>query len=526
MSIDLKEKFFGVKNLFVNLLPEELIEHTIIKNQGYLSDKGALCIRTGQFTGRAPLDRFIVMDDLTRDSIDWGSINQPLDGYYYTQIKEKLIRYFKGKDLYIRDAVTGADPEIQLKVRVYSEYPWSSLFVYNMFLRRESRDIGHFEPDWQVFNAPGFEADPETDGTRQKNFAILNFTEKTILIGGTGYTGEIKKGIFTVMNFFLPGMNALPMHCSANVGKYGNTAIFFGLSGTGKTTLSANPERMLIGDDEHGWSDHGIFNFEGGCYAKCIDLSEEKEPDIYRAIRHGAMLENIVFIDGTREPDYTDDSITPNTRASYPIQHIKNAVTPSIGDHPQHIFFLTADAFGVLPPISRLNPGQAMYHFLSGYTAKVAGTEEGIIEPAATFSTCFGAPFMPLPPTVYADMLGKKMRKFNTKIWLVNTGWTGGPYGVGSRINLKFTRAIIRAALRGELNHAGYHQMEIFKVEIPNYINSIPTTVLTPRNTWTDKQAYDKRLKFLAQEFQRNFIRFSDKATEETKQCAPQITPD
>ncbi len=511
-----------VKTAYWNLTPEELVEHSLCAKHGVLSDSGALCIRTGKFTGRSPLDRFIVKDTVTDKLVDWGQINFPFQAEHFDQLHEKMVTYLAEKDVYVRDACACADDSYRLRLRLVSEYPWSNQFAYNMFLRPTAEDLQTFSPEWQIICAPGFEADPEVDGTRQKNFAILNFTKKLILIGGTGYTGEIKKGIFSVLNFVLPiEHHVLSMHCSANVGKDGDTAIFFGLSGTGKTTLSADPERPLIGDDEHGWSDKGVFNFEGGCYAKCIDLSEEKEPEIYHAIRHHAILENIGFLPGTRTPDFADDSITQNTRVSYPIYHIDNAVTPSCGGVPTNIFFLTCDAFGVLPPISRLDPGQAMYHFISGYTAKVAGTEEGIKEPQTTFSACFGSPFLPLHPTRYAEMLGEKMQKHQVRVWLINTGWTGGVYGVGNRIKLRFTRAMIAAALRGELDDVEYKKHQVFGLNMPLNCPNVPDELLDPRTTWSDATAYDLKANELAAAFNRNFEQFAKAASPEMLAAAP-----
>jgi phosphoenolpyruvate carboxykinase (ATP) len=391
-----------------------------------------------------------------------------------------------------------------------------------MFLRPTKEEVMQFDPEWTILNAPGFMADPAVDGTRQANFAIVNFSEKTIIIGGTGYTGEIKKGIFSVLNFVLPHEhNVLSMHCSANTNDAGETAVFFGLSGTGKTTLSADASRHLIGDDEHGWSDNGIFNFEGGCYAKTIDLSEEKEPEIYRAIKHRAILENIGYFEGTRTPNFEDDHITLNTRVSYPIDHILNAHPESKGDHPNNIFFLTCDAFGVLPPISKLTPGQAMYHFISGYTAKVAGTEEGINEPQLAFSACFGAPFMPLHPTKYAEMLGERMRDHEVNIWLVNTGWTGGGYGTGKRISLKYTRAMIHEAMDGDLANAKYKEHEVFGLMMPTSCPGVPDELLDPKNTWSDTVLYDTKARKLAADFVDNFAKFADQANEEIMAAAP-----
>jgi phosphoenolpyruvate carboxykinase (ATP) len=513
----------GVATAYWNLTPEELVEHSIQKGFGKLTSLGAIAIETGKFTGRSPKDRFIVKDDLTANTVDWNAINMPFDADKFDQLEAKIKEYFKGKEVYVRDLAACADDKHRLNLRLYAEYPWSSQFAGNMFLRLGKDEIENFTPEWTLFNAPGFMANPEVDGTRQENFAIINFTKKTVIVGGTGYTGEIKKGVFSVLNYILPHQrNVLSMHCSANVGAQGDTAVFFGLSGTGKTTLSADPERPLIGDDEHGWSEDGIFNFEGGCYAKTIDLTEESEPQIYRAIKHGAILENIGYFPGTRTPDFSDSSITENTRVSYPIYHIDNAVEPSRAGHPENIFFLTCDAFGVLPPISRLTPGQAMYHFISGYTAKVAGTEEGVTEPQATFSACFGAPFMPLHPTKYAEMLGEKMQKHDVRVWLVNTGWTGGAHGTGSRMKLRYTRAMIHAALEGKLDKVEYKKQEFFGLPIPTSCPDVPDELLDPKNTWTDKDAFDRKARELAKKFNDNFKQFEDKANEEILAAAPQ----
>lgn len=505
-----------------NLTPEELVEHSIRKGEGKLTDRGALAIETGRFTGRSPQDRFIVKDGYTKDSVNWNHINIPFSPEDYKRLKNKLTAYLNGKEFYVRDAYACADEKYKLTLRLISEHPWSNQFAYNMFRRPGEEELKNFQPNWTIIHAPGCEADPQTDGTRQGNFAIINFSEKTIIIGGTGYTGEIKKGIFSVLNFILPHeKNVLSMHCSANTNEEDGTAIFFGLSGTGKTTLSTDASRELIGDDEHGWSDEGVFNFEGGCYAKTIDLSEESEPEIYAAIKHRAILENIGFEGNSRTPDFSDDTITQNTRVSYPIDHIFNAHPESKGDHPRNIFFLTCDAFGVLPPISRLTKGQAMYHFISGYTAKVAGTEEGIEEPQLTFSACFGSPFLPLHPTKYADMLGEKMKKHEVNVWLVNTGWTGGGYRVGHRIKLKYTRAMINAALEGKLDNVGFTKHDIFDLSMPISCPNVPSELLNPRNTWTDREAYDNKAKLLAQSFIKNFEKYAPQASEEILKAAP-----
>lgn len=518
------EKEFGITNAKVHyqLSPSELHQATLDKNQGVEVDSGALAINTGEFTGRAPKDRFIVMDEVTKEDVWWGDINKPFDAGQFDLLYDKVIDYLSGKELYARDGYVCADDNYRLNIRVVNEYPWSNLFCYNMFLRPEESELENFTADWKIVNAPGFHANPEVDGTRSHNFAILNFTRKIALIGGTGYTGEMKKGIFSALNFILPTQkNTLPMHCSANVGKEGDTAIFFGLSGTGKTTLSADPDRRLIGDDEHGWTkENTIFNFEGGCYAKVIDLTEEKEPDIFRAIKPGAILENVI-IDEKGKVDFEDASITQNTRVSYPIYHIDNIQPSSVGENPTNIFFLTADAFGVLPPISKLTPGQAAYHFISGYTAKVAGTEAGIDEPVPSFSACFGAPFMPLHPTKYAEMLSKKMKDAGVNVWLVNTGWTGGPYGTGSRMKLKYTRAMITEALAGNLKNVEFKTHDIFGLAVPQSCENVPDQVLNPKETWADKEAYDKKARHLAQSFQDNFKKFEDYANEEIMNGSP-----
>lgn len=515
----------NVSNAFWNLTPTQLVEETIILGMGELASSGAVAITTGEFTGRSPKDRFIVVDDITRDNVWWGDINIQFEKEKFDLLYGKVCAYLSNRDVYVRDAYACADDRHRLNIRVVTEYPWSNQFANNMFLRPTQDELKDFDPEWNIICAPGFHADPEIDGTRQHNFAIINFTEKKIIIGGTGYTGEIKKGIFSVLNFVLPHeKNVLSMHCSANVGEDGDTAVFFGLSGTGKTTLSADPNRKLIGDDEHGWAEDSVFNFEGGCYAKCIDLSEEKEPQIWNAIKFGAILENINFIGGTSDVDFADSSITQNTRVSYPIHHIDNIQPGSKGDAPKNIFFLTADAFGVLPPISKLTKSQAMYHFISGYTAKVAGTEAGIDEPVTAFSACFGAPFLPLHPTKYAEMLGKKMTESNVNVWLVNTGWTGGPYGVGSRMSLKYTRAMITAALRGELNDVNYTTHGIFGLAMPDTCPNVPDEVLHPRNTWEDKTAYDAKANHLAEEFVNNFEQFKALANDEILSAAPKVS--
>jgi phosphoenolpyruvate carboxykinase (ATP) len=516
----------NVRNAFWNLDPAELVEDVILNGDGFLTHSGALAIDTGEFTGRSPKDKFIVRDATTENTVWWeGSFNNAFDPARIEPLLNRMQAYAQNKDVYVRDCIACADPEYQLNIRVITEFAWSNIFANNMFIRPNDEQIDNFKPDWTILCLPNFYADPAIDGTRQHNFSILDFTRKIALIGGSGYTGEIKKGIFTVLNYVLPqDRGVLSMHCSANIGKDGDTAVFFGLSGTGKTTLSADPDRALIGDDEHGWTENGVFNFEGGCYAKCIDLTEEKEPQIWKAIRFGALLENIEVYEGTNRVNFEDSTKTENTRVSYPIDHIDGIATPSMGGIPQNIFFLTADAFGVLPPVSKLTPGQAMYHFISGYTAKVAGTEAGITEPQTTFSACFGAPFLPLHPTKYAEMLGEKMKKHNVNIWLINTGWSGGEYGVGARIKLKYTRAMITAALGGQLDQVDYKEHEIFGLHMPTSCPNVPSEILDPRNTWNDKAAYDKKASGLANSFVKNFEKFADFANEEILAAAPRIT--
>ena len=517
-------------NLRNNLKVAALVEDTIARGQGHLADTGALIINTGKYTGRSPKDRYIVEDDITRDSVDWGNINIPITGEAFDSLLEQTKAYAADLDeVYVRDAYACASRKYRINIRVYTEYPWQNMFAYNMFLRPDNERIRDLKTDeWTIYAFPGVRADPERHGTRQDNFSIINFTKQTILIGGTAYTGEIKKGIFSVLNYVLPTeRNVLSMHCSANVGTKGDTALFFGLSGTGKTTLSNDPDRRLIGDDEHGWSQANVFNLEGGCYAKVINLSESKEPQIYRAIKFGALLENIGLQDDGHTPDYADDSITQNTRVSYPIYHIDNIMYNSRGDLPRNIFFLTCDAFGVLPPISRLTPEQAMYHFISGYTAKIAGTEAGITEPQATFSACFGAPFIPLHPTRYADMLGQKLRDSAEageaiNVWLVNTGWTGGGYGEGSRIELPFTRAMIKAALEGKLAKVDYVTDPVFGLHRPTSCPDVPNAMLNPRDTWRNEEDYDVAAQKLADLFHKNFAKYSEAASEAITQAGPE----
>ena len=524
-------KHIGLKNAIFhwNLPPEELAKISVERHFGRITNSGALAVNTGEFTGRSPKDRFIVKDEITKKTVWWdGKINLPFEEYKFEVLYNRVIDYLSDKELFARDAYACADERFRLKIRIITELPWVSLFANNMFIRPDEEELKDFIPDWSVIQAPNFLSNSAKHGTRQHNFSIINFKRKIILIGGSGYTGEVKKGVFSALNFILPVFKeTFPMHCSANVGENGETAIFFGLSGTGKTTLSADPTRKLIGDDEHGWTkDNIIFNFEGGCYAKVIDLTEENEPDIFRAIKPGALLENVVFKKGTNEVDFTDVSVTQNTRVSYPIDHIDNIQVPSLAGNPKNIFFLTADAFGVLPPISKLTPGQAAYHFISGYTAKVAGTEAGIDEPLPSFSACFGAPFMPLHPTKYADMLSAKMKEAKVNVWLVNTGWVGGPYGVGSRIKLKYTRAMITAALNGELGEyskENYHIHTVFGLAQPRKCPNVPDDVLSQKETWNNDKGYYLQAQKLADAFRENFKKFADYASDEILAGGPPV---
>jgi phosphoenolpyruvate carboxykinase (ATP) len=518
----------GIKNATIRyqLSSDELHAEILKKEQGVESSLGAISIDTGEFTGRSPKDRFIVKDAVTKGQVWWSDINLPFDSEKFDALYNKVTAYLSEKEIFVRDSYACADTDYKLNIRVVNEYPWSNMFAYNMFLRPTEAELKGFDPEWTVVNAPGFMADPEVDGTRQHNFAILNFTRKIALIGGTGYTGEIKKGIFSALNFILPVYkDTLPMHCSANVGKEGDTAIFFGLSGTGKTTLSTDPDRSLIGDDEHGWTaENTVFNFEGGCYAKVINLSQDQEPEIFASIKKGAILENVVM-DKKGVINFADTSITQNTRVSYPIYHIENIKQPSIGENPKNIFFLTADAFGVLPPISKLTPSQAAYHFISGYTAKVAGTEAGVSEPTPSFSACFGAPFMPLHPTKYAEMLSKKMQDTGVNVWLINTGWSGGKYGVGRRMPLKYTRAMISAVLNGDLGsykYENYHIHSVFGVAQPRTCPGVPSELLSPRATWNNDEAYYKTAFKLSNAFRENFTQFEEVASEEIRRGGPQ----
>jgi len=486
---------------------EKLAGQTIARQEGTLTDTGALLIKTGNFTGRSPEDKFLVKDNISIKSVDWNKFNNPIDENSFLQLKDKLIAYLNNKtEIWARNLFACADSRYQLSVRVINENPWSNHFASNMLIEPDEDELKNFNAEWLIIQAPGFEANPLIDGTRQKNFTILSLKHKTILIGGSGYTGEIKKAVFTALNFLLPyEHNVLSMHCSANEGVNGDTALFFGLSGTGKTTLSADSQRKLIGDDEHGWSNQGVFNFEGGCYAKIINLSEECEPEIFHAIKPGALVENARLFKNSNHIDFSDKSITENTRTSYPLEYIPNAKTPALGGHPQNIFFLACDAYGVLPPISLLTEEQAMFYFINGYTAKIAGTEVGITEPKVTFSACFGAPFLPLHPEFYATLLGKKLKEHKVKVWLVNTGWTAGPYGQGYRISINNTRAMVNAALSGKLDTVNYQEHSIFHLSVPQSCPGISSqALLNPREMWPDQNAYDEAAMKLVELFDKN----------------------
>ena len=487
----------------------QLYNKILDNNEGKLTELGAVNASTGKYTGRSPKDKFIVTEPSYRDNVDWGDINQPIDEETFLKLYNKVLDYLGKKDeLYVFNGYAGSDKDSRLKLTVINELAWHNLFAHNMFIRPESIDEAkNIKPNFTIVSAPHFKADPEVDGTKSETFVIISFKHKVILIGGTEYAGEMKKGIFSVMNYLLPMQDIMSMHCSANVGEKGDVALFFGLSGTGKTTLSADPERKLIGDDEHGWNKNGVFNIEGGCYAKAINLSKEKEPQIYDAIKYGTILENtVVKEDGT--VDFDDNKFTENTRAAYPIEHIDNIVLPSKAAHPNTIIFLTADAFGVIPPISKLTKDQAMYHFLSGFTSKLAGTERGVTEPEPSFSTCFGAPFLPLNPTVYADLLGELIDKHDVDVYLVNTGWTGGKYGVGRRISLHYTRQMVNQAISGKLKDAEYKKDETFGLNIPVEIKDVPKTILDPVNAWSDANKYHEQAQDLINQFEENFKKF------------------
>ncbi len=496
-----------------NLSTAQLVEAAVARGEARLASNGALVALTGARTGRSPRDKFVVKDAITADRVHWGKVNQPFDPAKFEALLNRVVAHMRERDRYVQDLSAGADKNYQLPIQIITEYAWHALFVKQLFIRPTAAELKDHVAEFTVIAAPEFDAVPERDGTISSTFIITDFTRKIVLIGGTKYAGEMKKSIFGVMNFLLPERDVFPMHCSANVGEDGATALFFGLSGTGKTTLSADPRRRLIGDDEHGWSPAGVFNFEGGCYAKCVDLSEEKEPQIFHAIRFGAVLENVVIDSNTGEPDYTDIRHTENTRAAYPVEFIQNAVIPGVGGQPKNVLFLAADAFGVLPPIARLTPEQAMYYFLSGYTAKLAGTEAGLgSEPVPEFSTCFASPFLPLAPKVYAAMLGERLRQHGAQCWLVNTGWTGGAFGVGRRMSLPHTRAMVTATLDGSLRNVEYVTEPAFGLSIPTSCPGVPGDLLNPRNAWTDKAAYDRQAADLAKKFAENFRKFDASA--------------
>lgn len=532
MSSDTFRSEYGLENhgitnandIYWNLATPVLIEESVRRSEGSLAHLGPLVVRTGHHTGRSPNDRFIVREGESAGEIWWGKANKPMEPEQFERIHQRLLAYLQGKDLFVQDCFAGADSEYRLPVRLISTYAWHGMFARNMFIAPPPADHRGFIPLFTVINAPRFHANPDTDGTNSEAFILVSLEKRLVIIGGTSYAGENKKSIFSVLNYLLPKRGVLPMHCSANVGEQGDVALFFGLSGTGKTTLSADPRRNLIGDDEHGWSDRGVFNFEGGCYAKVINLSPEAEPEIFATTRRfGTILENVAMDYATRRIDLNDQTLTENTRASYPLSYIPDTVTEGMAGHPRNIVMLTADAFGVMPPLARLTPEQAMYHFMSGYTAKLAGTERGVTEPHATFSACFGAPFMPLPPSVYGLLLKEKICKHNVHCWLVNTGWSGGPYGVGQRMPIKYTRALINAALDGSLSGVGFSSDPVFGLQVPTTCPGVPAELLNPRSTWHDKVAYDEKAASLARAFHRNFADLADDVDEEVRAAAPLV---
>ena len=513
---------FGIKpsKIHRNLNVDEMVKLAVERKEGVVNSTGSLSVNTGKYTGRSPDDRFIVYDDITRDTIDWGKINHQFPSDKFEKLFEKMKDFVDNKELFVFDGFVGADPETRLPIRVINDHVWQSMFSSNLFIKPTNDELEKHEPEFTILCINDFVADPKIDGTRTDVFILIDLTRKIVLIGGTEYAGEMKKSMFGVMNFLLPGRGIFPMHCSANIGEKGDTALFFGLSGTGKTTLSADPNRKLIGDDEHGWSDNGTFNFEGGCYAKCINLSQEAEPEIWNAIKPGALLENVVLNDNV--PDYDDNTLTENTRVGYPIDYIPGAVIPSVGGNPKVIVFLTADALGVLPPVSRLTKEGAMYHFMSGYTSKLAGTERGIKEPKSVFSQCFGAPFMPRPASVYAKLLGEKINQHDTVVYLVNTGWSGGPYGIGERIKIKYSRAMVTAAISGALDAVKYRHDDMFNLDIPTEVEGVPSEILDPKNTWVDKDSYERSAKELAKMFVENFEKFKN-VSPEISNAGPKI---
>lgn len=514
---------WNIREVFYNYGTPALYEQVVRRREGLLAHLGPIVVRTGYHTGRSPNDKFIVQESSSEKNIWWGKVNKSMSDENFDRLYSKMLAYIQGKDLYVEDCFVCADERYKLPIRVISESAWHNLFARNMFRRYNTpEELEKHQTQFTVLHMPNFHAVPQNDSTNSEVFVVINFGKKIVLIGGTSYAGEIKKSIFTILNYIMPLQNVMSMHCSANLGERGDVALFFGLSGTGKTTLSADPNRQLIGDDEHGWSDNGVFNYEGGCYAKVIRLSEEAEPEIYETTRRfGTILENVQIDAQTRRINLDDDTFTENTRAAYPLTHISNFVPDGKAGHPENIVMLTADAFGVLPPISKLTIEQAMYHFISGYTAKVAGTEKGVTEPKATFSTCFGAPFMVWHPTVYANLLGEKIKKHKVKCWLVNTGWTGGPYGVGSRMKIQYTRAMLNAALDSKLDKVEYETDPVFNLQIPKTCDGVPSEVLNPRNTWKDKKAYDEMAKKLAGMFVNNFKEYEADTSDIIKNSGP-----
>ena len=520
--VQLEKMDIKLGKLYRNLPVPLLIEIAILRREGNLSSTGAFSVKTGKFTGRSPDDKYIVDDEYTHNSVHWGKVNHSISEENFEKIFTRMKKYVEGKEFFIFDGFVGADNKTRLPIRVITDKAWHNLFATQIFIRPTSREIESHEPEFTLLSVNDFKAIPELEGTRTETFIIINFKKKIVLIGSTSYAGEIKKAMFSVMNYILPTKGIFPMHCSANVGKSGDSALFFGLSGTGKTTLSADQNRHLVGDDEHGWSDEGIFNFEGGCYAKCINLKKENERQIWDAIRFGSVMENVILKTNIREPDFTDGSLTENTRVAYPLDFIPGAIIPSIASHPTVIIFLTADAFGVMPPIAKLTKEGAMYHFMSGYTSKLAGTERGITEPKETFSQCFGAPFMPLHAMEYAKMLGQKISQHNTRVYLINTGWSGGPYGVGKRMDLKYTRAMVTAALNRELEKVRFKHDDIFNLDIPTSCPGVPSEILDPRNTWSDKNKYDLSANRLAELFVKNFQKFGV-ISQEIRNAGPKL---
>jgi phosphoenolpyruvate carboxykinase (ATP) len=520
--VQLDEVGIQPDKVYRNLPVNSLVEMVVDRKEGKLSSAGAISVVTGKFTGRSPDDRFIVDDDVTHDTVHWGIVNHPVSEENFDNVFLEMKKHMEGKEIFIFDGFVGAEPKARMSVRIITDHAWQSLFARQLFIRPTAAELETFKPEFTLVSLNDFKADPKKHGTRTETFIIINLKRKIVLIGATSYAGEIKKSIFSSMNYYLPEKGIFPMHCSANVGMDGDVTLFFGLSGTGKTTLSADAERMLIGDDEHGWSDEGVFNFEGGCYAKCINLNKDHEPQIWGAIKFGAVMENVVLDQKTMTPDFSDDSLTENTRAAYPLDYIPGAVLPSIGPHPKVIIFLTADAFGVMPPIARLTKEGAMYHFMSGYTSKLAGTERGVTKPKETFSKCFAAPFMPREAAVYARMLGEKIERYGTRVYLINTGWSGGPYRIGERIKIQYTRAMVRAAINGIIEKSEFLHDDIFNLDIPTSCPGVPDEILDPRTTWQEKDAYDIAAKRLARLFVENFSKFEN-ISPEIREAGPRL---